>query len=191
MIAPKHIGEVVEATTNQLVAQALKLHQPPAFGSFVKTESDYVVTFGVVYEAQTTSLEPNRRSTAYGLSEEELQREQPQIFSLLRTEFKVLTIGFKDSDAWYGYLPPQPPRIHAFVEECTEEEVVGITSNFNYLHTLCFSQAGSDELIAACLRRASQAHPVPRQYLIDAGKELVRLLKDDYDRFNAILRRLR
>jgi len=190
MMTASHIGEVVEAATTQLVVQASRLHMPPAFGSLVKTESDQLITFGVVCEAQTVSLEPNRRPTAYGLREDELQREQPQIFSLLKTEFKVLLIGHQADDVIYGYLPPQPPRIHAFVEECSALEVARVTGNFNYLHTLAASPVGSDELIAACLRQAAGAHPVPRQYLIEAGKELIRLLKDDIDRFNAILRRL-
>jgi hypothetical protein len=48
-----------------------------------------------------------------------------------------------------------------------------------------------DEVIAACLRYASQTHPDPQAFLIKAGKELAYLLSSDTRRLNSLLKRLK
>jgi hypothetical protein len=50
----------------------------------------------------------------------------------------------------------------------------------------------ADELLAATLRAAAHARgSAGRDYLVAAGRELASLLKDDYDRLTALLRRIR
>jgi hypothetical protein len=49
----------------------------------------------------------------------------------------------------------------------------------------------SDELLAAAIRAAAQAHPDGDAYRLQAGRELAGLLKDDYDRLTALLRRIK
>ena len=70
-----------------------------------------------------TRLNPNRRATAYGLTEQQLREEQPQIFELLKTEFEAVIIGYGDDKGPQQVLPPQPPGIHSFVFPCSESEI--------------------------------------------------------------------
>jgi hypothetical protein len=53
------------------------------------------------------------------------------------------------------------------------------------------SGAPVDELLAACVRHCHAAHNHARPWLVEAGREISQLLKDDYDRLGAVLRRVR
>ncbi|MFQ5988058.1 MAG: hypothetical protein ACE5H6_04325, partial [Dehalococcoidia bacterium] len=67
------------------------------------------------------------------------------------------------------------------------------SDSFDFLSILVNArgQGSVDELIAACLRHAAQAHQNPHDFLIKAGKELAVLLGGETSRLNTILRRIR
>ena len=186
---PEHVGEVVESSTTELIAEACQLHGAPSFGRFVRVESD-VPIFAIVYNVFTHSIEPNRRPMAYGKTEEELRLEQPQIFELLRTEFQALVLGYLDDGDPVHILPPQPARIHSFVHECEAADVQRFTGNCDFLRSVInTTSVPTDELLVAALRYAYKAHGHSMDYLVEMGKELSRLLRDDYDRLSSIIRR--
>ncbi|NKB71557.1 MAG: hypothetical protein GKR89_31170 [Candidatus Latescibacteria bacterium] len=185
-----HVGEVVESSTTELVAEACQLHAAPSFGRFVRVEADMTVV-GIVFNVFTHSIEPNRRPTAYGKTERELRLEQPQIFELLRTEFQALVIGYVDENQPVPILPPQPAHIHSFVYPCSDDQVRAFTRTDDYLRSILnTSKIPTDELLVAALRAALKAHSHDRDYLVRMGKEVSRLLKDDYDRLSSIIRRI-
>jgi hypothetical protein len=52
-------------------------------------------------------------------------------------------------------------------------------------------KAPRDELIAAAIRSAYAARPGERSFLVQAGKELVKLIgRDDYEMLSSILQRI-
>ena len=85
--------------------------------------------YGVVFNAYTHSLEPNRLAIAYHRSEQELRDEQPQIFELLKTKFEAVIIGY-ETEALSDSTCHQPPRLHSFVHICQPMEVRQLTSHF-------------------------------------------------------------
>jgi hypothetical protein len=186
-----YIAEVVESSTAEIVAECRALNASPPFGTFVRIVSE-PVSFGAVFNIATRSLDPTRRPTAYGKTEEELRLEQPQIFELLRTEFHAVLVGFQEGKTMRQSLPPQPPRLHSFVYASDKEEVRAFTSSPDYLRILlnASGQTSSNELIIAACRAALTAHDNDPTYLIGIGKELSRLLPRDYERLNAIVRRI-
>lgn len=185
-----HLGEVVESSTSLFAAECPELNGSPAFGSFVKTDSAPAV-YGVVFNVSTRSLEPNRRPTAYGKTEEELRMEQPQIFELLRTEFEVAVIGFEDDGKPRRSLPPLPPRIHSFVHACPEAELKALTRDGDFLRTLLGQpRLPTDDLVIAVVRNAWKARAFDMPYLVGIGKDLTRLIRDDYVRLSSIMRRI-
>ncbi len=185
-----HVGEVVESSTTELIAQARELHGAPSFGQFVRVEAAMPVV-GIVFNVFTHSIEANRRPTAYGKTEAELRLEQPQIFELLRTEFQALVIGYLDGDESVQILPPQPARIHSFMYLCSDEQVRAFTRTDDYLRSILnTSKVPTDELVIAVLRHAVRAHGHAPSYLVQIGKELSRLLSDDYDRLSSVIRRV-
>ncbi len=190
--AAARVGEVVESSTTTLIAEARRLHGAPDFGAFVRIESDGQQLVGVVHNARTQSSEPNRRPMAYGKTEAELRREQPQIFELLRTQFEVLVLGYLEGEAMVHRFPPQPARIHSFVFPCDAAQVRVVTEDPQFLRSLLEAPGvPTDELLLATLRHAlEQRQGSTRDYLGVMGSELSRVLRDDYDRLSSLIRRM-
>ncbi len=185
-----HVGEVIESSTTELIAEARHLHGAPSFGRFIRVDAEMPI-IGIVFNVFTHSIEPNRRPTAYGKTEEELRMEQPQIFELLRTEFQALVLGYLDGETPGHIVPPQPARIHSFAYLCDDDEVRRFTGTDDYLRSILgTAKLPTDELLIAALRHTLKAHRDSRGYLVRMGKELSRLLRDDYDRLSSMIRRI-
>jgi len=193
----QRVGEVIEASTTDFVAQCYELYQLPSLGSLVKTRDLPVELYGVVYNAATTGIEPGRRPIARGkdeASEEEVYRSSPQLLKLLRSEFNALVVGHKQDDRLYHYLPPKPARIHGFVYLCSPQEVKQFSQSFDFLNILINAHlpVSVEELVAACLRQISQVYEEDRHaFLVAAGKELAILLSGEFDKLKAILERIK
>ena len=191
----ERVGEVIEASTTDFVAQCYELHQSPPLGNLVKTRDSDVELYGIVYQATTTSFEPGRRPIARGkdeASEEAIYQANPQLLKLLKSEFSALVVGHRQGDRLHHYLPPQPARIHGFVYRCSPEEVRGFSQSFGILNILINAHlpVSADELISATLRQMSQVYEDRHQFLVAAGKELAILLSSDFGQLKAILGRI-
>jgi hypothetical protein len=224
------LGEIIESGTTRFVAQCPpeRLHEPPAFGAFVKVlppgafapesaapfvdplaEDPFAdpprvmpatlphntpedTLYALVYSAMTGSAEPGRRPAAYGLAEEELRAEQPQIFDLLATHFEALPIGCVRQGAIRVGLPPRPPRLHGFVYSCSCAEVCALTAVPDFARRLLSTPgvAHPDELLATCLLDAYRCRDNDFAFLVRTGKQLANLLRDDPERLTALLRSL-
>lgn len=194
---PLHIAEVVETATTEFLAQCLEpdsldFAQMPPFGSWVRAvdEESGNHIYGVVYHATTSPLDSVHRATALGLSLMELREQQPQIFAMLKTEFRAAIVGFQTAqgDAVYQHLPPRPPQVHQAVYRCEPEEIIAFTEQLDFLRTLMDMRgAPVDGLIGAVIRTVYQLRRLDRAWLVQAGRTLNVLLKDDYDRLRIIL----
>ncbi len=192
----ERVGEVIEASTTDFVAQCYELYQSPPLGSLVKTTDLPVELYGIVYNATTTSLEPGRRPIARGkdeASEEEIYRSSPQLLKLLRSEFSALVVGHKQGDKLYHYLPPKPARIHSFVYLCNPEEMKEFSQSFDFLNILINTHlpVSAEELVAACLRQMCQVYEDSHAFLVAAGKELAILLGGEFNRLKSILGKIK
>ncbi|MBD2383933.1 HAS-barrel domain-containing protein [Cylindrospermum sp. FACHB-282] len=199
---PNHIAEVIETTTTEFLAQCLEpddLTFPPMppFGSWVCSvdEESGNQVYAVVYYATTTPIDSVHRARALGLSLQNLREEQPQIFAMLKTEFRAAIVGFEQpthnigyNGRVYQYLPPRPPQIHQAVYRCEPEAIIKFTEELDFLRTiLLINGAPVESLAAAAIRFVYQLRKADRQWLIKAGRNLSVLLKDDYDRLRFIL----
>jgi len=192
----QRVGEVIEASTTDFVAQCYELYQSPPLGSLVKTRDAGMELYGVVYNATTTSLEPGRRPIARGkdeTSEEAIYQASPQLLKLLKSEFGALVVGHREGDKLHHYLPPKPARIHSFVYLCSHEEIKEFSRSFAFLNILLNTRlpVSSEELIAACLRQMSQVYEDRRAFLVAAGKDLAILLSGQFNQLKAILERIK
>jgi len=192
----QRVGEVIEASTTDFVAQCYELYQSPPLGSLVKTSDSGMELYGIVHNATTTSLEPGRRPIARGkdeTSEEAVYQTSPQLLKLLRSEFGALVVGHRQDDKLHHYLPPKPARIHSFVYLCPPEEIKEFSQSFDFLNILLTTRlpVPPEELIAACLRQMSQVYEDRRAFLVAAGKELAILLSGQFNQLKAILERIK
>ena len=200
-MAQERIGEIIEASTTAFTAGAYELLQAPPFGTLIRaqTQVEGLGVYGLVYEIRTGSKEPGGRAVVRGrtytgrnLYDAEIYHEHPDLAEVLQTEFSALTVGFVAQGRTYQYLPPQPPPVHYSVYECDAAELMRFSESFDFLRGVLFAyQIPSDELLAATIRLAARAQPDSREYLVRAGREVASLLKDDYDRLTALLRRIR
>ncbi len=192
----QRVGEVIEASTTDFIAQCYELYQSPPLGSLVKTTDESVEQYGIVYNATTASIEPGRRPIARGkdeASEEEIYRSSPQLLKLLRSEFSALVVGHKQDDRLFHYLPPKPARIHSFVYQCQPEEVREFGNSFDFLSLLLNTHLpiSVEEIVAASLRQMSQVYEDRQKFLVAAGKELAVLLGGEFNRLKSILSRIK
>jgi hypothetical protein len=82
--------------------------------------------------------------------------------------------------------------VHYSVYECDTDELARFCERSDFFRSVLYaSQIPGDELLAATIRAAAQTRSDSRAYLVQAGRELASLLKDDYDRLSALLRRIR
>lgn len=196
MAEEQRVGEVIEASTTDFVAQCYELYQSPPLGSLVKTRDLDMELYGIVYNATTTSFEPGRRPIARGkdeTSEEAIYQASPQLLKLLKSEFGALVVGHRQDDKLHHYLPPKPARIHSFVYLCPPEEIKEFSQSFDFLNILLTTRlpVSPEELTAACLRQMSQVYEDRRAFLVAAGKELAVLLSGQFNQLKAILERIK
>lgn len=194
----ERVGEVIEACTTDFTAQCYELYQSPPLGRLVKAHWDENADlYGVVCRVLTAGIEPGRRPIARGkdeANEDEIYRSSPQLLKLLRSEFKVAVIGFKNGEQTCQYLPPKPARIHGFVYLCNDAEVKEFSRSFDFLNILLKSQLELpvEEMVGSVLRQMSQVYGLGKKaFLVSAGKELASLLSRDYAQLKAILRGLK
>lgn len=199
---PTHIAEVIETSTCEFLAQCLEpddLSFPamPAFGSWVKSQDEETGNqiYGIVYYATTMPIDSVHRARALGMSLQDLREEQPQIFAMLKTEFRAAIVGFEEpspiADApghLYQYLPPRPPQIHQAVYRCSPDTIIRFSEKLDFLRTL-LNVAGApvESLTAAAIREIYRLRQADRAWLVETGRMLNILLKDDYDRLRYIL----
>jgi len=190
------VGEIIEASTSDFVAQCYELYELPPLGSLVKTKNGELDIYGIVCHATTGSLEPGRRPIARGRdedSEEAIYQSSPQLSKLLRSEFSTLVVGHKTGGSINQYLPPNPARIHGFVYQCSPDEVREFGTSLAFLTLLVNTNlpVAKEEIIPAALRLMSQAQEDPHGFLVTAGKELAVMLGGQYNQLKAILGRLK
>ena len=201
-----HIGEVIETATTEFLAQCLEpedLSFPvmPPFGSWVKSvdEESGNKIIAIVTYVTTSPIDSVHRARALGLSIEDLREQQPQIFAMLKTEFRSAIIGFESFSSGlngsrgirgdiYQYLPPRPPQIHQGVYRCDPEEIIHFTEKLDFLRTLLQAVGVPVEsLVAAAIRDIYRLRNADRAWLVEVGRNLSLVLNDDYDRLRYIL----
>lgn len=192
----RRVGEIISASTTELTAGCYELGEAPDFGSIVTvaTRDPNLRVFAVVANISTGSREPGGRAVVRGRDgsyDEQIYADNPDLAEVLQTELSAIVVGFDLDGAIFQYLPPQPPPVHFSVFECDDTEVRLFTARLDYFRTvLSAAQYPADELLAANVRMAHACRGNDRDFLVRSGREVARLLPDNYDRLSTILRRI-
>jgi hypothetical protein len=190
--SPSYIAEVIETATTEFLAQCLEPEDlsfavMPPFGSWVKAtdEESGNQVYAVVYHVTTSPIDSVHRARALGLSLQDLREQQPQIFAMLKTEFRAAIVGFlpparngkngaggtRVNPVVYQHLPPRPPQIHQAVYYCESEEIIRFSDQLDFLRTLLqVAGAPVDGLTAAAIREIYQLRQADRAWLVEAGR---------------------
>jgi hypothetical protein len=188
------VGRIIRSSTTRFSVGCQVLRpQVPVFGSLVKvrTQEDDEV-YGLIHDVRMEDDPFVRQMAATdGLRPEyiEDQRRNRQV----PIEVEVLVVGYRHASDIYHWLPPQPPFSLDVIHTCASDELVAFTDRFDYFRLVLDNRdLPADELLAANLRYAAEARNAGgRDFLLDAGRELARLLAMDLPRLDAILRRVR
>ena len=193
----RRIAEVIASSTGSFSAEVYRDCEPPTFGSWVRVRHENgTEVFGLVSSVEIGSVDAHRRAVALGRSTEELRRELPHILELIRATFVAQTVAYRDpSGRIHQTRPPSPPSLHAFVVACGAEEVCALGAPYDFLRTLARIQNPDvpvDDLLVAVLRGLYAAAGDGRgvEEVVAAGRALARLLNDDHERLQSILRRV-
>lgn len=196
------IAEIIEASTQQVVAASYELLDAPAFGSLVRihTSDAQVHIYAVVYDIRTQSREPGGRAivrgksyTGQALYDAEIYRAHPDLREVLQTEFAAWVVGYRRDTQIMQRLPALPAPVHYTVAACDDAELRDFGAQFGYMRMIVqAAQLPSDELLAALVRQIAHAHGSDaRAYVVRAGRELAVLLRDDFARLRQLLMQIR
>ena len=189
------VGRVLRAGTRGFVIGCAVM-QPdiPAFGSFVRAEGQTPgsAIYGLIYDVSVED-DPFVRQFISADPPEEVVRDQRENRQI-PIEVSVLAVGCNDGDTIRHRLPAQPPVTLDWLYQCSDEDVRAFTARFDYFRLVLEArELPADELLAASLRAAAAARPEGERetFLVEAGRELARLLAGDPVRLEGLLRRLR
>jgi len=190
---PITVGRVLRTSTSGFAIGCRVLREDvPEFGAFVKVAQGTTQIMGLIYDVQFVDDPLVRQIISADSMPPELRLDQSQ--RLAPIEISVLVVGFAREGQVYQHLPPQPPATLDEIKTCAPGEVIAFTQQFTFLRTILDARdAPADELAAASLRLAAAARPdgERRAFLLNAGRELARLLAADPVRLEGILRRIR
>ena len=188
------VGRVLRAGTRGFVV-GCKVMQPdiPSFGSFVRAEGQALgsAIYSLIYDVSVED-DPFVRQFISADPPEEVVRDQRENRQV-PIEVSVLAVGCGDEETIRHCLPAQPPITLDWLYQCSDEQVRTFTTRFDYFRLVLESrEVPADELLAASLRAAAAARPEHERqaFLVEAGRELARLLANDPVRLEGLLRRL-
>lgn len=188
------IGEIIETSTVGFWAESVVLHDLPSLGSLVTVDLPEVGTLvGVVAFGQTAGLDEGRRAVRRGDAEVfdgAIYARHPELTRILRTTFRVVTVGYVGQDGRVRqHLPPTPPPLHYSVSRCDRAVLRAFTEEPRYFAILMASEGdvAPEQLLAAHIRAATTDRGNDEGWRAAAGRQVARLLKRDYDRLLTVL----
>ncbi len=189
------VGRVLQSSTRSFAIGCTVMRPDiPAFGSFVRAEgrtSGHTI-YGLIYDVGVED-DPFVRQFIRADTPDEVvldQRDNRQV----PIEVRVLVVGCGDRNGVRYCLAPQPPVTLDWLYQCSDPEIQAFTERFDYFRLILEArEVPADELLAASLRAAAAARPAGAQeaFLLDAGRELARLLAGDPTRLEGLIHRLR
>ncbi len=188
MESKEAFAEVIQSSLDTFVAQCWDWEIFPKFGSLVYTSHNLlkkrITIIGTVTDISTGSIDPIRSPFTYKKTEEELKKEQPQIFEFLKTSFTVKVLGYKENNNINYILPPVPAKIHTFVQNANVELSSKFFSQPDFLYLLFSSQSNIshfDDLLISILKRVTNIESI--------YKTLSLLTGNDYRKLKLLLKR--
>jgi hypothetical protein len=188
----KPFAEIIESSLHGWLAQSWQWDQFPPFGSLVSIPQEGYTYIGIVHQVQTGSMDPMRYPFPYKKTQEELMKEQPQIFEFIKTTFNCLAIGSYYQGRISYTLPSAPPKIHSFVQPLDTDLMKQFFSNEKYLHIL-FANGNTienlDELLLALLAQQKQEGALSQDKITSFMQTYSLLTGNDYRRMKLFLQR--
>ncbi len=185
-------AEIIESNLGNYLAQAWDIEKPPIFGSLVEVETNNKKIYGIVTSVATKSIDSTHYPFIYKKTEEELKRDQPQIFEFLKTIFNVSIIGYSENNSKIYYqIPDSAVKIHTFVKKCEPEVERVVYSQTNFLYVLFSNNIDNiDELLLVILSNLNNKKLISQKYIENFCYDFSLLSGNDYKRLKLFLKRV-
>lgn len=189
------IGRLLRSSTNGFTfGCSVPEPEVPLFGSYVKVpaQQDQSEVIGLIYDIVIEDDPFVRQLIASPELPEAYIQDQRQNRQV-PIEVSVLAIGYRNRSGLFYGLPPQPPITLDHIRQCTPEEIIAFTKSFGHLRLVLHArEVPADELLVSALHQATIVRPAEERhyYLLQAGKELARLISDDLPRLETLLTRI-
>ena len=164
----------------------------PRFGSLVRAPlGERYQIYGLIYDIHVDDDGLVRQLvTADNVDDEVI--EDNRLNRNVPMEMSVMAIGHHDGDRIRHLMPPRPALSLDVIYLCGPEELVEFTSTgqFGYFrHILRNKDLPISEILAAHIHQANEAQAAAGNttWLRDASKELITLLRDDYQTLMTVL----
>lgn len=192
-MAEIEIGRLLRAgITGCVVGCRVSQLSVPAFGDLVRIPlADGLQVYGLIHDIHIDDDGLVRQLvTADALSDEVIRdnRENRNV----PVEVSVLFVGYEQGGAVSHLLPPRPPLTLDAIYPCSEGELCRFTAagRFGYFrHILRAADLPIGELLAAHIQKTARAQKLNgnAEWVNDASRELITLLRDDYPTLNSVL----
>jgi hypothetical protein len=192
------IGHLLHSSTTQFTAGcAVSQLEAPAFGALVRAplEQDYGV-YGLIYDIHIDEDGLVRQLVTAGNISPEVMRDNRER-RIVPVEMSVLTVGYEQGSKIFHMLPPRPPLSLDVIYLCSEAELARFTGagarlepgrrGFGYFrHILQAKDIPVGEVLAAHILQVKQKTK-NEQWVGQATRELITLLRDDYPTLMGVL----
>jgi hypothetical protein len=187
------IGRLLRAgTTGFVVGCRVSQLDTPSFGALVRAplEDSYQV-YGLIHDIHIDDDGLVRQLvTAEGIDEAVIADNR--VNRNIPIEISVVTVGYQQDGRIFHLLPPRPALSLDAIYLCNDSELRGFTSagRFGYFrHILRAADLPVGDLFAAHLNQvqAVQARAGNEGWVVEATKELIILLRDDYPTLMSVL----
>jgi hypothetical protein len=187
-----YFAEILESNISSWRAQSWEWDKIPEFGSLVTATSNDRIIFGIIYDITTGPIDSIRQPVTYKKTEEELLAEQPQIFEFLATSFACIAIGYTENEKMFYNIPPQPPKMHTFVDYATNKEYEQCFAHQHFLHILFNSNIpfNIQELLLAIIKHQLHRKTLTKNSLNQFIESFFLLNKNNYLQTKMFLSRL-
>ncbi len=185
------VGRLLHASTTGFVA-GCRVNQldAPAFGALVRVplEHGYQV-YGLIHDIHIDDDGLVRQLvTAENVSPEVMRDNRER--RIVPVEMSILSVGYEQDGKIHHLLPPRPPLSLDVIYLCDQPEISRFTGmgKFGYFRFILQSQdVPAGELLAAHIQQTQFAQKDGERWKDDAIKEIITLLRDDYQSLMAVL----
>lgn len=130
-------GEIIQSNLTSWEFQSWKWNYSLLFSDIVYTIINNITIFGIITHIETKSMYETREVHPFQMTQDELLKEHPHIFELLKTTGICMTLGYQNAtDIFHYTIPPHPPLIHTFVHHASQKQIISFFNDANAFNLL-------------------------------------------------------
>lgn len=197
----KPFSEVIYSTNELIIAQCYKeistdSNEKPKVlqGKIAKVKSSYdtsYATFGLITKINNSSIDNIHKPSALGLSPNELEALQPQVYDLLRKELEIHLFAYEENEGLiFNVPPPNPMQVHDFVYFASDSEILKLTEEFSNLAGILKKNQLNLNLLVDLINTGYMLRNKNYDYLVKTAQELSITFSEEVHSLMLLLKRI-